>query len=174
MNGNNKMFDPFDGDEVYEETEGVEPGFAVSWMDKDKNENEDNGLDELKLGFVRLLGKDVSEYYNYELVMTNNINDFWGEGFEYKPAGLSNSLSPDEKYVDKVIRFKSFIKLDLIQDSGSFSMQDAMDGIVAIAWENLDEAEVYPEEGRLVLQFGEDYDVLERKLAMKHILINED
>ena len=50
-------------------------------------------------------------------------------------------------------------------------MQDALDGIVAIAWQSLSGLDVYPEDGRLYLMFGESYDDVERKLAVKHILI---
>ena len=50
-------------------------------------------------------------------------------------------------------------------------MQDALDGIVAIAWENLNNYDAYPEDGRLYFMFGESYDTVESKLAIKHILI---
>ena len=52
-----------------------------------------------------------------------------------------------------------------------FGMQDAMDGIVAIAYENMDSYETYPEDGRLFFMFGETFEDVERKLAMKSILM---
>ena len=52
-----------------------------------------------------------------------------------------------------------------------FGMQDAMDGIVSIAYENMDAYESYPDDGRLFFMFGESLDEVERKLAMKSILM---
>ena len=74
--------------------------------------------------------------------------------------------------MQKVVTIKTTINFDLIQDSGSFSMQDALDGIVAIAWQSLVGLDSYPEDGRLYFMFGESYDEVERKLAIKRILIN--
>ena len=50
-------------------------------------------------------------------------------------------------------------------------MQDALDGIVSIAWQSLAGLDAYPEDGRLYFMYGEPYDVVESKLAIKHILI---
>jgi hypothetical protein len=49
-------------------------------------------------------------------------------------------------------------------------MQDCMDGIIALAFENIDAYENYPDDGRIYFMFGESIDDVERKLAMKHIL----
>ena len=42
--------------------------------------------EEPKLGFIRLIGEESDGYYRYEFIFTNNINEFWGENFEYKPC----------------------------------------------------------------------------------------
>jgi hypothetical protein len=46
-----------------------------------------------------------------------------------------------------------------------------MDGIVAVAHENIDGLDEYPENGRLVFMFGESLDDIEKKLAKKNILM---
>lgn len=63
------------------------------------------------------------------------------------------------------------IKLDLIQNNCCFSISDCYDGIVSMAWENMDEYEEYPEDGRLFFNFGETLSKVERKLAMKNIIM---
>jgi hypothetical protein len=80
-------------------------------------------------------------------------------------------LLPSEEYITEVHTVKTKLKFDLIQNNMCFGLQDAMDGIVAIAFENIDEYESYPEEGRLFFMFGESFDEVERKLAMKRILM---
>ena len=127
--------------------------------------------EEPKLGFIRLIGEESDGYYRYEFIFTNNINEFWGENFEYKPCCLCNGLTPDDKYISEIHIVKMKIKLDLIQNNCCFSFSDATDGIIAIAWENMDSYDEYPEEGRIFFMFGETLNDVEDKLAVKSILM---
>jgi len=127
--------------------------------------------EEPKLGFIRLIGEESDGYYRYEFIFTNNINEFWGENFEYKPCCLCNGLTPDDKYISEIHIVKMKIKLDLIQNNCCFSFSDATDGIIAIAWENMDSYDEYPEEGRIFFMFGETLNDVEDKLAVKNILM---
>lgn len=129
--------------------------------------------DRLYLGFVRLIGQEIDDFYTYELIFTEHPNSFWGENFEYKPCGLCNSITPDQKYVDKLVKIKTSIKFGLIQNSLCFGFQDCADGIVALAYEDIDDYDEYPNDGRLVLMFGEDYDEVEKKLARKKIFFSD-
>ena len=138
-------------------------------MENNESNTQDN--DQLYLGFIRLIGTEADGVYNYEFIFTNNIDEFWGENFEYKPCCLCNDLIPNDEYITEIHKIKTKIKFDLVQDNCCFSMQDCMDGIISLAWENIDEYEEYPEDGRLVFNFGESYDEVERKLALKNILI---
>ncbi len=136
-----------------------------------KQTGNDGELPEVFLGFIKLIGEETDGYYRYEFIFTDNPDEFWGENFEYKPAGLVNDLLPSEEYITEVHTVKTKLKFDLIQNNMCFGLQDAMDGIVAIAFENIDDYESYPEEGRLFFMFGESFDEVERKLAMKRILM---
>ena len=128
-------------------------------------------LKDVFLLFVRLIGEENDGYYRYEFIFTDNPDEAWGEDWEHKPAGLVNDLIPSDEYITEVHIVKTKIKFDLIQDNMCFGMQDAMDGIVSIAYENMDSYESYPDDGRLFFMFGESLDEVERKLAMKSILM---
>lgn len=127
---------------------------------------------EYKLGFINLVGTENDGNYLYELIFTDNPDEFWGDGFEYKPCCLYKGIKPDEKYAVEVVNIRTEIKLELIQDNCCFGMQDALDGIVAIAYQSLDGLDEYPEDGRLYFMFGETFEEVERKLAIKSILID--
>lgn len=131
-------------------------------------ENEE--LNEVYLGFVRLIGEENDGYFRYEFIFTDNVDEFWGDNFEYKPAGLVNDLIPSDEYITEIHIVKTKIKFDLVQNNMCFGMQDCMDGIVALAFENIDEYENYPEDGRIYFMFGEEMSEVERKLAIKNIL----
>lgn len=128
-------------------------------------------LKDVFLLFVRLIGEEADGYYRYEFIFTDNPDEAWGEDWEHKPAGLVNDLIPSDEYITEVHIVKTKIKFDLIQNNMCFGMQDAMDGIVSIAYENMDAYESYPDDGRLFFMFGESFDEVERKLAMKNILM---
>jgi len=128
-------------------------------------------LKDVFLLFVRLIGEENDGYYRYEFIFTDNPDEAWGEDWEHKPAGLVNDLIPSDEYITEVHIVKTKIKFDLIQNNMCFGMQDAMDGIVSIAYENMDSYESYPDDGRLFFMFGESLDEVERKLAMKNILM---
>lgn len=128
-------------------------------------------LDEVYLCFIRLIGEENDGYYRYEFIFTDNPDEVFGENWEYKPAGLVNDLIPSDEYITEVHIVKTKVKLDLIQNNNCFSMQDALDGIVSIAWENIDSYDSYPEDGRIFFMFGESMEEVERKLALKNILM---
>ena len=127
--------------------------------------------DKVSLLFVRLIGEETGGIYRYEFMFTDNPDEAWGENWEFKPCCLVNDLMPSDEYISEVHIVKTKIKFDLIQDNCCFGMQDCLDGIVAVAFENIDDLEEYPDDGRLVFMFGEDYDEVERKLAMKGVLM---
>ena len=127
-------------------------------------------LNEVYLGFIKLIGEETDGYYRYEFIFTDSPNEFWGEDWENKPASLVNDLKPSDEYITEIRIIKTKIKFDLIQNNSCFSMQDCLDGCVAIAIENLDSYDNYPEDGRLYFMFGEEMEDVERKLAIKNIL----
>ena len=130
-------------------------------------ENDEN----VYLCFIRLIGEENDGYYRYEFIFTDNIDEVFGDGFEYKPACLVNNLMVNDKYITELHIVKMKIKLDLIQNNCCFSISDCYDGIIALAWENMDAYEDYPEDGRIFFRFGETLEEVERKLAIKNVLM---
>lgn len=125
------------------------------------------------LCFINFIGEDLDNVFTYEFLFTDKIDTFWGENFEYFPSCLCNELIPDKDSYDVVKVVKTKIKLDLIQKSCCFSMQDAIDGIVAIGYENISDYEEYPDDGRLIFFYGDSYLDTEFKLANKNILFED-
>ena len=137
-------------------------------LDEDMTNNEEETE---YLCFVNLKGKSMDDVYCYEFIFSTQPDSFWGENFEYMPCCLCDGLKPSDEYVTTVSIVNTKIKLNLIQDSCCFSFQDCTDGVVALAYESLEEYDEYPENGRIVLQFGEEYNDVSRKLAAKSILL---
>lgn len=136
--------------------------------------NDPRNYDDIKdayLCFIRLIGEENDGFYRYEFMFTDNIDEFWAENADQKPACLVNNIEPLDEYVTEIHVVKTKIKLDLIQDNCCFSVSDSFDGIVSLAWQNLDELDEYPQDGRIFFKFGESLEEVENKLAMKNILM---
>ena len=136
---------------------------------------EDNMIDEnntLMVIYVLYVGKNTDDEYIYHLLISNDKEKTWAEGWENKPACVMRDLTPEDDMYEYIAELKTDLILDLAQDNCCCSMQDCRDNVVALASENLEEAEEYPEEGRIVIHFGDTVDEVEKMLAKRDILIN--
>ena len=118
---------------------------------------------EIYLVYVIKMGKDPVGDNFYKLFFSENPEDVYSEGWAEKPAC---NQSPEQLMIDSSMysytaELRCDIELDLAQDNCCFTMQDCKDGIVAVASENLDNAEEYPEQGRVVLHFGDSFSDVE-------------
>lgn len=127
-------------------------------------------MEEKYLCFIKLVGRDIEDMYTYEFLFTETPDTVWGVDFEYTPCCLCNNLTPNEEDYDTIKTLKTTIKLNLIQDSCCFSMQDMMDGCCSLAYESLEDYEEYPEDGRLVFQYGISFEETEELLANKNLV----
>lgn len=116
--------------------------------------------------FVNGLGPDYKGDNLYEFIFSDQV-DVWGERWESKPCS-SYPSPPEINYIKKVGVLKNTdIKLELIQNSDFFSMEDAMDDVIALAWES----ENLEGKKRLVFRFGESETDIKDKLYEKDLIL---
>lgn len=118
------------------------------------------------LVFVNGLGPNYKGDNIYEFIFSETL-EVWGESWESKPSN-SYPSPPNLSYIKKVGVLKNTdIKLELIQNSDYFSMVDAIDDVVALAWET--------DEGlnkkRLVFRFGENEQMIKDKLYENDLIL---
>jgi hypothetical protein len=114
--------------------------------------------------YVNGLGPNFRGDNLYEFIFSDE-KDVWGENWDSKPSN-GYPQPPDLKYVKKVGVLKNTdIKLDLIQNSDYFSMIDAVDGVIALAWES-DEVE-----DRMVFRFGQSEEEITDILYSKDLIL---
>jgi len=115
--------------------------------------------------FVNGLGPNYKGDNLYEFIFSDEL-DVWGESWESKPSnGYPNP--PELKYIKKVgVLRNTIIKLELIQNSDFFSMVDAIDDVVALAWESDEE-----NKKRLVFRFGQSEQEIKDKLYDRDLVL---
>jgi hypothetical protein len=96
-----------------------------------------------------------------------------GEWFIIPASSSSQSKSPDIEYVDVVGLLKNTdLQLELIQNSDYFGVIDAVDGVIAMAWEKFDFNNT---EDRLTFKFAEPIENVTKKLKSRgFVLLNEE
>ena len=127
-------------------------------------------MEKLYLIYINSIGKDWKGNYLYEFLYGDNIDGVDGEEWDSVPAS-GRPEPPHEEFVKKVGRLTTELKLSLIQESNTFCIWDAVDGIIALGWEDIDEYDEYPE-NRLWFKFGEELSSVNDKLYEKDIVLN--
>lgn len=126
-------------------------------------------MDYLYLIYINKIGQNWKGEYMYEFIFSDNIKDVDGEGWDSYPAS-STPEPPETKFIQEVGTLKTTLNLDVIQDSQSFAVWDAVDGIIALAWENLDDYEEYPD-SRISFNFGEEKNKVTETLYEKDLYL---
>ena len=124
----------------------------------------------MKLVYINKIGQNWKGNYIYEFLFSDVVEDIDGEGWDSYPSS-GNPEPPEGRFVKETGLLNTTLKLHLVQESDSFAMWDAVDGIVAMSWENMEGYDEYPEK-RLFFSFGEDIESVNSKLYEKDIVLN--
>mgnify|MGYP003663680360 CR=1 FL=1 len=128
----------------------------------------------MKLLFVNELGPDYKNENIYEFIFGNTDEEMWGDDWDATPAH-GKPGPPEIEFIQKVgVLEGKNIKLDLVQNSDYFSMEHALDGVIALGWETYEETYENDEEERLVFHFGENIKETQNKLYARDIILEFD
>ena len=121
--------------------------------------------------YVNELGPNYKGDNIYEFIFSDSSKDIWGESWESKPSN-GYPLPPDLEHIKKVGVLKNdLITMSVIQNSDYFSMIDAMDDIIALAFDNDNEDVDFEHQKRLVFKFGETEQSVKDKLYERDIVL---
>lgn len=122
--------------------------------------------------YVNYIGVNHEGNYLYEFIFSDTTKDIDGEDWDAYPAS-GRPKPPILNFVKKVGLLCSDLKLSVVQNSHTFSVWDAVDGVVSLAWEDIDEAETYPKK-RIGFKFGETINNVTEKLYEKDLILQYD
>ena len=119
----------------------------------------------MRLIYVNEIGSDYKGQRQYEFIFSESTEIDMEEWFDVPASSTMTSKSPSIEYIDLVGLLKDTdLVLELIQNSDYFGVIDAVDGIIAMAWEksNFD-----LESDRLFFRFGENIESVSKKLKSR-------
>lgn len=123
--------------------------------------------------YVNEIGSDYKGQKQYEFIFSKSTDLDIEDWFVIPASSSQNSKSPDIQYVDLVGLLKNTdLELELIQNSDYFGVIDAVDNVIALAWEKFD---FDSEFDRLSFRFGESVESVTKKLKQRnyHLLKEE-
>ena len=129
---------------------------------------------ETYLCYINKMGVNYKGENLYEFIFTSktNLPLVDGESWDKTPAdGFPSPPSPN--FIKEVSSLTtSEITLNVIQDSNFFGVYDAVDNIISLGWENLEEDfEGMENVKRLVFHYGENSDSVADKLYSRDIIL---
>jgi hypothetical protein len=124
----------------------------------------------MNLIYVNEIGSDYKGQKQYEFIFSDSSEIDIDEWFVIPSSATK---SPDIEYVKLVGLLKNTdLDLELIQNSDYFGVIDAVDGVIALAWEKFD---IEVEVNRLTFKFGESMENVTKKLKQRsYILLKEE
>jgi len=131
-------------------------------------------MKELFLIYINKIGTNHKGEHIFEFLFSDRTDWDWDESwYESSVVTDKNDLTPEPNYIKLVGNLKTEdLDLELVQNSGVFQIYNAVEGIIALGWEKLEDSdEDYPEE-RIVFRFGESKESIENKLYSMDLVLN--
>ena len=128
----------------------------------------------MNLLFINELGPNYKNENIYEFIFGCEIDELWGEDWDATPAN-GKPGPPELIYIKKVgVLNNTNVKLELAQNSDYFSMEHALDNVIALGWETYEEENENGEEERLVFHFNDELEKVKDKLYSRDIILKFD
>jgi hypothetical protein len=118
------------------------------------------------LVYVKPICKNTNKTYEYDFFFSETPEYVWGPDWDIDSPVSNGDISPDPTTYTEIYRVKTTLPLKTIEETSCYSMEYATYGITALSWIDIENLEEYPENGRLVLKFGEKKEEVLEKLAL--------
>ena len=124
--------------------------------------------------YINRIGTTFKGEHMFEFLFSNSIEWEWDESwYESSVMTETRELAPNENIISLVGSLKTDeFNLELVQEDGVRNIYNAVEGIIALGWEKLEDEGEIPEKRR-VFNFGDtkesvDGQLYEYDLALKY------
>ena len=115
--------------------------------------------------YINRIGTTFKGEHIFEFLFSNSVEWDWDDTW-YESSVMTDTreLSPDESIIKVVGTLKTDeFDLELVQEDGVRDIYNAVEGIIALGWEKLEEEEEIPERRR-VFNFGDTKESVDEQL----------
>lgn len=121
----------------------------------------------LYLVFIKPICKNADGNYEYDMFFSETPDIVYGpEWDDNNPSSaIGGDLTPDSTTFSVIKRIALPLPLRVIQETSCYSMEYAMNRIIALGWINIEGMEEYPKNGRMVMMFGDTIEKINELLS---------
>ena len=115
--------------------------------------------------YINRIGTTFKGEHIFEFLFSNSVEWDWDDTW-YESSVMTDTreLSPDESIIKVVGTLKTDdFDLELVQEDGVRDIYNAVEGIIALGWEKLEEDDEIPERRR-VFNFGDTKESVDEQL----------
>ena len=115
--------------------------------------------------YINRIGTTFKGEHIFEFLFSNSVEWEWDDTW-YESSVMTDTreLAPDETIVKIVGTLKTDeLNLELVQEDGVRDIYNAVEGIIALGWEKLEEDKDVPEKRR-VFKFGDTKESVDEQL----------
>ena len=115
--------------------------------------------------YINRIGTTFKGEHIFEFLFSNSVDWEWDDSwYESSVMTETRELAPDETIVKMVGTLKTdLFDMELVQEDGVRDIYNAVEGIIALGWEKLEEDEEIPEKRR-VFNFGDTKESVDEQL----------
>ena len=113
-------------------------------------------MPELYLVYVKPFCKNNDGSFEYLLFFSETPEVVWGLDWDVLIPNIQDDLTPEKSTYSKIYKIKTLLPLKTIEEISCFSMEYAINRVIALSWVDITNLDEYPE-SRLVLHFGDSY-----------------
>ena len=125
-------------------------------------------MTDLYLVYVKPFYKNNDGTYEYDLFFSETPEVVWGMDWDVAVPNSLNDLTPETSTYQKVIKIKSPLPFKTIEEISCYSMEYAVNDIIALSWVDIDNMEEFPP-SRCVLHFKDKIKKEQEKLKELNI-----
>ena len=118
------------------------------------------------LVYVKPICKNTDGTFEYDFLFSDTPDFVWGPFWDVDSPASNGDISPEPSTYTKSRRIRTTYPLKTAEETTCYSMEYATYGILALAWIDIENLDVYPENGRLTMYFGTPEKEIEEKLAL--------
>lgn len=107
----------------------------------------------LNLIYINHVGANWRDLNIYEFIFSNTTEEIDGDDWDVYPASNGEVTPPPKNVIKMVGVLETELDLNVVRDSDKYSVWDALDGIIPLAYEQIQDYTEYPD-NRLVFPFG--------------------